>query len=149
MRWDETPEDRGRVRFAAPAGSVEGYGGRGVNGHALHPAGHYLFPDHDGGDWWVIFQARPSARLRGHRVAGDILACSDSPGDMVHVMVLAANVWEDDAEAAFRADVPSRLEDAARVAAGVPRAVGAGGGAAEPAVAPASQLSRRGPRGAG
>jgi len=55
---------------------------------------------------------------------------------MVHVVVLAVGVWEDDAVAAFRANVPSRLEDAARVAATVAHVA-----------APA--LSRRGPTDAG
>ena len=31
MRWDDAPEDRGRVKFAAAAETVEGYGGRGLN----------------------------------------------------------------------------------------------------------------------
>ena len=52
-------------------------------------------------------------------------------GDRVHVVVLAAGGWEDDAGAAFRADAPSSLADAARVAAAV------------------GPISRRGPRAAG
>lgn len=146
MRWDEAPDDRGRVRFAAAAAEVEGYGGRGVNGRALHPAGSYLFPDRYGEGWWVIFQPWPSPGGPGHRVPGDILACNDSSGDMVHVLVLAAGVWEDDAEAAFRANVPVSLADAARVAATVAHAAGAEhrqGAAAEP------RVSRRGPKDAG
>lgn len=124
MRWDEVPEDRGRVRFAAAAGAVEGYGGRGLNGRALHPAAGYLFPDEDGEGWWVIFQPWPSPGSPGHKVPGDILACNDSYGDMVHVVVLAAGVWEDDAGAAFRVHLPSSLADAARVAASVPHVAG-------------------------
>ncbi|GGH90962.1 hypothetical protein ACFFGR_19640 [Arthrobacter liuii] len=131
MRWDEDSEDRGRVKFAAAAGAVEGYGGRALNGRALHPAAGYLFPDQDGEGWWVIFQPWPSPGAHGNKVPGDILACNDSYGDMVHVVVLAAGVWEDDAEAAFRTKVPSSLADAARVAAGV------------------AHISRREPMGAG
>src|SRR6478735_8867863 len=101
MRWDESPEDRGRVKFAAAAEAVEGYGGRGLNGRALQPASGYLFPDQDGEGWWVVFQPWPSAGPEAHRVPGDVLACNDSYGDMVHVVVLASGVWEDDAEAAF------------------------------------------------
>ncbi|MHC6593459.1 hypothetical protein [Arthrobacter sp. C152] len=137
MRWDEKPEDRGRVRFAASAESVEGYGGRGLNGRALHPKAGYLFPDRYGEPWWVIFQPSPDQDGQGRKVPGDILACNDSYGDMVHVLVLAAGVCEDDAEAAFRAHVPSTLADAARVAAGVPVA----------AVVP--PVSPRAPRAAG
>jgi hypothetical protein len=146
MRWDEAPEDRGRVKFAAAAGAVEGYGGRGLNGRALQPATGYLFPDQDGEGWWVIFQPWPPSGLHAHKVPGDILACNDSYGDMVHVMVLAAGVWEDDAEAAFRANVPLTLADAARVAATVAHVAAPGphkdGTTAEPPV------SRRGPTGA-
>ncbi|WP_324642911.1 hypothetical protein [Pseudarthrobacter sp. LT1] len=131
MRWDEEAADRGRVKFAASADAVEGYGGRGLNGRALHPVAGYTFPDQDGDPWWVIFQPWPSAGPHPHRVPGDILACNDSYGDMVHVVVLAAGVWEDDAEAAFSANAPSSLADAARVAAAV-----------EP-------ISPRGPRAAG
>ncbi|UUL77337.1 hypothetical protein NG819_07610 [Pseudarthrobacter sp. Fe7] len=119
MRWDEEPEDRGRVKFAAAADAVEGYGGRAVNGRALHPTAGYLFPDQDGEPWWVIFQPWPAPGPHPHKVPGDILACNDTYGDMVHVVVLAAGVWEDDAEAAFHANVPSSLADAARVAATV------------------------------
>jgi hypothetical protein len=159
MRWDEVPEDRGRVRFAAAAEAVEGYGGRGLNGRAFHPAAGYLFPDQDGEGWWVIFQPWPSPGLPGspgHKVPGDLLACNDSYGDMVHVVVLAAGVWEDDAEAAFRANLPSSLTDAARVAASVAHVAGSGNrdgtmrnvavqqpAAAEPPVSP------RGPMDAG
>ncbi|MEW1806550.1 hypothetical protein [Pseudarthrobacter sp. NPDC080039] len=139
MRWDEAPEDRGTVKFAAAAEAVEGYGGRGLNGRALQSATGYLFPDQDGETWWVIFQPWPAAGPQGHKVPGDILACNDSYGDMVHVVVLAAGVREDDAEAAFRTDAPLTLADAARVAAGVPHV----GTPAEPPV------SRRGPRAAG
>ena len=138
MRWDDAPEDRGRVKFAAAAGAVEGYGGRGLNGRALHPAAGYLFPDQDGEGWWVIFQPWPSPDAHVHKVPGDILACNDSYGDMVHVVVLAAGVWEDDAEAAFRANVPLTLADAARVAATVAHVP-----------APQPPVSPRGPRGAG
>ena len=127
MRWDETPEDRRRVKFAATARSVEGYGGRGVNGRALHPAS-YLFPDQNGEPWWIIFQPAPSSGTPGHKVPGDILACNDSYGDMVHVVVLATGVWEDDAEAAFRANVPSTLADAVRVAGTVSRRAPTGAG---------------------
>jgi hypothetical protein len=145
MRWDEAPEERGRVRFAAAAGSVEGYGGRGVNGRALHPTAGYLFPDPAGDPWWVIFQPWPPSGPQGHRVRGDILACNDSYGDVVHVVVLAAGVWEDDAEAAFRANVPLSLADAARVAGTL--AHGEGPDRLDrPAADP---VSRRGPRDAG
>ncbi|MDQ0800019.1 hypothetical protein [Arthrobacter sp. SLBN-112] len=152
MRWDEAPEDRGKVKFAAAAGAVEGYGGRGLNGRALHPATGYLFPDQDGEGWWVIFQPWPPSGAHPHKVPGDILACNDSYGDMVHVVVLAAGVWEDDAEAAFRANVPLTLADAARVAATVAHVAGhehpgpapehPDGTAAKPPVSP------RGPKGA-
>src|SRR6476660_902160 len=110
MRWDESPEDRGRVKFAAAAEAVEGYGGRGLNGRALQPASGYLFPDQDGEGWWVVFQPWPSAGPSAHKV----------PGDMLDVVVLAAGVWEDDAKAAFRDKAPASLADAARVAASVP-----------------------------
>lgn len=146
MRWDEAPDDRGRVRFAAAAEAVEGYGGRALNGRALHPAGGYLFPDQDGEGWWVIFQPWPSTGGQGHRVPGDILACNDSYGDMVHVMVLAAGVREDDAEAAFRTDVPVSLADAARVAATVPHVAAP---AHRDGTTTHPPVSRRGPTGAG
>jgi len=145
-RWDEVPEDRGRVKFAAAAGAVEGYGGRGLNGRALRPAAGCLFPDEDGEGWWVIFQPWPSPGSPGHKVPGDILACNDSYGDMVHVVVLAAGVWEDDAGAAFRVHLPSSLADAARVAALVPHVAGSerrDGPTAEHPVSP------HGPMGAG
>jgi len=149
MRWDEVPEDRGRVRFAAAAEAVEGYGGRGLNGRALHPAAGYLFPDQDGEGWWVIFQPWPSPGLPGspgHKVPGDLLACNDSYGDMVHVVVLAAGVWEDDAEAAFRANLPSSLADAARVAASVAQVAGR---EHRDRPTPEPPVSPRGPRDAG
>src|SRR6478752_10024703 len=141
MRWDESPEDRGRVKFAAAAEAVEGYGGRGLNGRALQPASGYLFPDQDGEGWWVVFQPWPSAGTAAHKVPGDILACNDSYGDMVHVVVLAAGVWEDDAESAFRDKAPASLADAARVAASVPHISQPHTG--QPGVSP------RGPRAAG
>ena len=143
MRWDEVPEDRGRVRFAAAAEAVQGYGGRALNGRALHPAAGYLFPDRYGEGWWVIFQPWPDQAGQGRKVRGDILACNDSYGDMVHVLVLAAGVWEDDAEAAFGANVPSSLGDAARVAATVGHVA-----APEPPVSGAP-VSPRAPRAAG
>lgn len=155
MRWDEAPENRGRIRFAAAAASVEGYGGRGLNGRALHPADGYLFPDRYGEGWWVIFQPWPGQAGQGHKVPGDILACNDSYGDMVRVLVLARGVREDDAEAAFRANVPVSLADAARVAATVAHvAAPAAPSPAEtprPAEAPAPRppVSPRGPRAAG
>ena len=158
MRWDEAPEDRGRVKFAAAAEAVEGYGGRGLNGRALQSASGYLFPDQDGEAWWVIFQPWPAAGPQGHKVPGDILACNDSYGDMVHVVVLAAGVREDDAEAAFRTNVPLTLADAARVAAVVPHVAAPAnpaGTAHQPGTAPQPgtpanpPVSRRGPRAAG
>ena len=156
MRWDEAPEDRGRVKFAAAADAIEGYGGRGLNGHALHPARGYLFPDQDGEGWWVIFQPWPSPGSPGRNVPGDILACNDSYGDMVHVVVLAAGVWEDDAEAAFRADLPSSLADAARVAATVAHVAGAEhrdgtmqGATLQDRTTADPPVNRRGPRDAG
>ncbi|WP_285247120.1 hypothetical protein [Pseudarthrobacter sp. efr-133-R2A-89] len=158
MRWDEAPEDRGRVKFAAAAEAVEGYGGRALNGRALQPASGYLFPDQDGEEWWVIFQPWPPSGLHAHKVPGDILACNDSYGDMVHVVVLAAGVWEDDAEAAFRANVPLTLADAARVAATVAHVAAPGHAAPErPGAAPKRTdgtpadppVSPRGPMGAG
>lgn len=132
MRWDDAPEDRGRVKFAAAAETVEGYGGRGLNGRALRSAADYLFPDQDGEDWWVIFQPWPSTGPHGHKDPGDILACNDSQGDMVHVIVLAAGVREDDAAASFRTHVPVTLADAAQVAAGLAHVAAPGHSVAAP-----------------
>ncbi|MGX5714909.1 hypothetical protein [Arthrobacter sp. MAHUQ-56] len=151
MRWDEAPENRSRIRFAAAAETVEGYGGRALNGRALHPADGYLFPDRYGEGWWVIFQPGPDQGGQGRKVPGDILACNDSYGDMVHVLVLARGVWEDDAETAFRASVPVSLADAARVAAAVahaaaPAAPGPAGAPASPAEATAGPAKAPAPR---
>ena len=128
----------GGARFAALPESVSGYGGRGINGSAYSSGHGHLFRDADGGDWWIIFQpATGSAEspesahtpeaahtLEAHAsepAYGDVLACSEYLGDVVHVRVLAAGVRRGDADAAFRAGTPSTYEEAAAVAAGLSR----------------------------
>ncbi|BCW35433.1 hypothetical protein StoSoilA2_14890 [Arthrobacter sp. StoSoilA2] len=112
----------GGVRFAAPPDSVEGYGGRGVDGAAYRPPGGYLFRDNAGDTWWIIFQVSSDPASHGPNVRGDVLGCSESYEELVHVRVLAADVLRVDADAAFRQKLPSSYEEAANVAAGIPRA---------------------------
>lgn len=110
------------LRFAATPDAVEGYSGRGVDGTAYRPPGGYLFRDYSGGKWWVIFQEFPDAGSPGPQAHGDVLGCSESHDELVHVRVLASNVNRVDADAAFRQNAPSSYEEAAEVAARIPRA---------------------------
>lgn len=112
----------GGLRFAAPPDSVEGYGGRGVDGAAYRPPAGYLFRDEEGDAWWIIFQVSPGPGSHGAKVRGDVLGCSEAYDELVHVRVLAADVLRADADAAFRQQSPSSYEEAANVAAGIPRA---------------------------
>ena len=117
----------GGARFAALPESVSGYGGRGINGSAYSSGHGHLFRDADGGDWWIIFQPEagsaesPESAHAPESAYGDVLACSEYLGDVVHVRVLAAGVRRGDADAAFRAGAPSTYEEAAAVAAGLSR----------------------------
>ncbi|MGM9473512.1 hypothetical protein ACS5PJ_16105 [Pseudarthrobacter sp. YS3] len=108
------------LRFAAAAGNVEGYGGRGVDGIAYRPPGDYLYKDNSGGAWWIVFHQFQTVDPRTSRRRGDVLACSESHGELVHVRVLAANVSRAEADAAFRENTPSSYEEAVRVAARIP-----------------------------
>ena len=109
----------GGARFAALPDSVSGYGGRGVNGTAYSSRHGHLFRDGDGADWWIIFQPAAESGHASDSAYGDVLACSESLGDVVHVRVLAAAVRRRDADAAFRAGAPTTYGEAAAVAAGL------------------------------
>jgi len=122
MRWDNGGAETG-TKFSAAADAVEGYGGRGVDGTAFLPRAGYLFRDEAGGTWWVIFQPLPHSGLHRDQVLGDILACSASYDEMVHVKVLASGVRRTDAEAAFRQRAPFSYEEAVDAARLVPRRV--------------------------
>ncbi|UKA53396.1 hypothetical protein LFT45_16945 [Arthrobacter sp. FW305-BF8] len=124
MRWTKGLREEGGIRFSAQPDEVEGYGGRGVDGSAVTTAAGYLLRDEAGDAWRVIFQPYPESSSHGDRVIGDILACSESHDEVVHVRLLASGVRWADATAAFRQDAPVRYEDAARVASTVPRAAG-------------------------
>ncbi|YCH09710.1 hypothetical protein ACTAQJ_09150 [Arthrobacter sp. alpha11c] len=113
----------GGLRFAAPPDSVEGYGGRGVDGAAYRPPAGYLFRDEAGDTWWIIFQVSPDPGSHGPKVRGDVLGCSEAYDELVHVRVLAADVLRADADSAFRQQAPSSYEEAARVAASIPGGV--------------------------
>lgn len=119
MRWDDVGAEAG-TRFSASADAVEGYGGRGVDGTAFHPASGYLFRDQDGDRWWMIFQSYSDSHAHGDQVLGDILACSASYDEMVQVRVLASGVRRADAEAAFRKRAPFSYEQAVHAARLVP-----------------------------
>lgn len=110
------------LRFAATPQAVEGYSGRGVDGTAYRPPSGYLFMDKSSGTWWIIFQEFPDAGSHGSRAQGDVLGCSESHDELVHVRVLASNVNRVDADAAFRQNAPSSYEEAAEVASRIPRA---------------------------
>jgi hypothetical protein len=120
MNWREAG-GAGGVRFAAPPEEVADFQGRGVYGAAYLPRGGILFKDADGDPWWVIFQETPGTDTRHTHVRGDVLACTATHDELVHVRVLAADVLQVDADAAFRQDAPVSLEDAADVAARIPR----------------------------
>ncbi|QCO99710.1 hypothetical protein FCN77_20870 [Arthrobacter sp. 24S4-2] len=111
----------GGARFAALPESVSGYGGRGINGSAYSSRHGHLFKDGDGGDWWIIFQPAAESGHAADSAYGDVLACSESLGDVVHVRVLAAMVRRKDADAAFRAEAPSTYDEAAAAAAALGR----------------------------
>jgi hypothetical protein len=121
MNWHDV-DGAGGVRFAAPAEEVVGFRGRGVDGAAYLPRGGILFMDAAGDPWWVIFQESPGNYSRRALVRGDVLACSEHHDELVHVRVLAADVLRVDADAAFRQHAPVSLEEAAEVAARIPRA---------------------------
>lgn len=82
----------GGARFAALPDSVSGYGGRGINGFAYSSGHGHLFKDGADGNWWIIFQPSAGTGHSGEPAYGDVLACSESLGDVVHVRVLAAAV---------------------------------------------------------
>src|SRR5690349_16403057 len=107
----------GGLRFAAAQASVEGYGGRGVDGEAYRPPDGFLFRDEAGNTWWIIFQVSPDPGSHGPKDRGDVLGCSESYDELVHVRVLATDVLRVDADAAFRQHSPSSYEEAANVAA--------------------------------
>jgi len=108
------------VQYMALPGAVAGYGDRGVEGAAYGSRGGYLFRDNSGDGWWIIFQRSADDVSSRARVHGDVLACSASHGEAVRILVLAADVLQHDADAAFREGAPSSFEDAAGVAAGIP-----------------------------
>ena len=112
---------RGGIRFAALPGSVDGYGGSGVNGDAYGSPGGYLYTDSSDESWWIVFQPAPGGAPRRAWVRGDVLACSAGHGEKVHVRVLAKDVLLEDADAAFRNGRPSSYEEAAGVADGIPK----------------------------
>lgn len=112
---------RAGVRFAALPGSVDGYGGRGVDGDAYSSPRGYLFTDSSDEPWWIVFQPAPGKASRRAEIRGDVLACSAGHGEAVHVRVLAKDVLREDADAAFRNSRPSSYENAAGVADGIPR----------------------------
>ncbi len=121
MGWHQGDTDGG-VRFAASPHAVEGYEGRGVEGAAYRPPAGHLFTDEAGDAWWIIFQISPNPGSHGSKVRGDVLACSAAHEELVHVRVLASDVLRVDADAAFRQDAPLSYEEAAEVAASIPRA---------------------------
>lgn len=108
------------LRFAAAPAEVEGYGGRGVDGVAYRPPGDYIFKDQSGGTWWIIFHEFLNDDPHGSRHLGDVLACSESHGEPVHVRVLASNVSRAEADSAFGDNLPFSYEDAVKVAARIP-----------------------------
>ncbi len=120
MAWHDV-HGEGGVRFAAPSEEVVGYQGRGVDGAAYLLSGGLLFMDADGDPWWVIFQESPGIYSRRARVRGDVLGCSAHHDELVHVRILAADVLRADADAAFRQNAPVSFEEAAKVAARIPR----------------------------
>ncbi|WP_052690484.1 hypothetical protein [Pseudarthrobacter chlorophenolicus] len=124
MRWDDLPQRDSGVRFAAAPDEVEGYGGRGVNGYALHPAGGYVFLDAGNAGWWVVFQPHGEPGPHWQHGLGDVLACSAAFDDVVHVVVLASGVRGADALAAFHSAMPATLEEAVDVAAALPSPTG-------------------------
>lgn len=113
--------DGGGAYFAAMPESVSGYGGRGINGSAYSSGQGHLFKDEAGGTWWIIFQPAAETGHAGQPAYGDVLACSEALGDVVHVRVLAATVLRKDADAAFRAGAPATYGEAVTVAAGLSR----------------------------
>lgn len=119
MHWQDGQAEAG-IRFSASADSVEGYGGRGVEGTAFAPRAGYLFRDEAGDTWWIIFQPFSDSGLHRDQELGDILACSAAYDEVVHVRVLASGVRRADAEAAFRQRSPFTYEEAAEVARLVP-----------------------------
>jgi hypothetical protein len=123
MNWHEVG-GAGGVRFAAPPEEVAGFRGRGVDGAAYLPPDGIVFMDAAGDPWWVIFQQSPGVHSRRSQVRGDVLACTAHHDELVHVRVLAADVLRVDADAAFRQHAPVSLEEAADVAARIPRPVG-------------------------
>ena len=121
MGWHQGDAEGG-VRFAAPPDAVEGYDGLGVEGAAYRPRAGYLFRDESGATWWIIFQIAPDSGSHGSKVRGDVLACSAAYDELVHVRVLARDVLRGDADAAFSQNTPFSYEEAAEVAASIPRA---------------------------
>lgn len=118
-RWSERGLRERRpagLRFSAAPANVEGYDGRGVDGIAYRPPGGYLFKDKSGGAWWIIFHQFPTDDPHAPR-RGDVLGCSESHEELIHVRVLAADVGRNDADAAFRDNMPSSYEEAEKVAA--------------------------------
>lgn len=111
--------DGGGARFAALPGTVSGYGGRGVNGAAYSSRHSHLFKDAADDSWWIIFQPSADSGHAAGPAYGDVLACSESLGDVVHVRVLAAAVLRKEADAAFRDKAPATYDEAVAVAAGL------------------------------
>ncbi|WP_427132692.1 hypothetical protein [Pseudarthrobacter sp. S9] len=108
------------MKFAALAGTVTGYGDRGVDGTAYSSRDGYLFADGNDDAWWIVFQPSSGAGVPGAQARGDVLACSDAHGELIRVRVLAGDVLRRDADAAFREHAPLTYEDAVAVAADLP-----------------------------
>ncbi|QHK21151.1 hypothetical protein GU243_17140 [Pseudarthrobacter psychrotolerans] len=67
------------------------------------------------------FPGIPSHCFSEKQCSRDVLGCSESHDELVHVRVLASNVTRVDADAAFRQNTPSSYEEVAAVAARIPR----------------------------
>ncbi|MEZ2390215.1 hypothetical protein AB6813_11820 [bacterium RCC_150] len=113
--------ESGGIRFAAAAGSVSGYGGRGVDGSAYSSSEGFLFTDGLGKSWWIVFQPWEVTGSSGAGDRGDILGCSAGYGEVVHVRVLAKDVLRDDADGVFTVLRPATYEEAVRAAASISR----------------------------
>jgi hypothetical protein len=84
-------------------------------GSAGRPPGDYLFKDKSGGTWGIIFHQFPTDDPHTPRCHGDVLACSESHEELIHVRVLAADVSRNEADAAFRDNKPSNYEEAEKL----------------------------------
>jgi len=108
------------IRYVAPAGTVTDYDDRAVEGSAYRSRGGYLFKENSGDDWWMIFRRSTGGVSSRALVRGDVLACSAAHGEKARVRVLATDVLQSDADAAFRKAAPSSFEDAALLAVSIP-----------------------------